>query len=137
MVGETSAGHPTVFPGRLLVLSGGFGAFYLACPWLVFGGATVSMWLLAGFALAGAAIGALVGIAEVKRSVPRQGPRRSQRSTGAFLVGTTASGLLLGRFLDVSSVPWLLLGCTALTTGWAAHAKVALSHRTAEPRTTS
>jgi predicted MFS family arabinose efflux permease len=122
---ETDTSHPTISPRPWLVMSGAFGACYLALPWLMFGGATVSIWLLVGFAVAGAGIGALTGVMESKRSGKRFSSRRSSRSTGAFIVGTTGSALLLGRFLDESAVPWVVLGCTALATGAAAHARLA------------
>jgi hypothetical protein len=125
-VGEgTNVRRDAISPTRVLIGAGLIGGCYLALPWLMFGGASVSGWLLLGSALVGAAVGASRGAMESKRPARRCRARGPATSTGAFVVGTTGSALLLGRFLDASSVPWLLLGMVALTTGAAAHARLA------------
>lgn len=124
MGGRTSVAMPSRRRGCSsgLVL---MGVCYLSLPWLMAGGASVSGWLLLGSALVGAAIGASLGASESRRPVRRRRSRRLAGPTGAFVVGSTGIALLLGGFLDASSVPWVLMAMVALTTGAAAHAKLA------------
>ena len=96
------------------------GGVYLALPWLIYGGASVSPWLLVGASAVGAVGGCAVGAAR-SRPQDRSGVRRGRAQSGpAFVVATTGVALLLGRVLDVGAVPWLVLMMVGLTMGAAA-----------------
>ena len=106
-------------PIGLAVCAVALGGVYLALPWLMGGGASVSPWLLVAAAAVGAVGGWAVGTA-ASRPHDRTAARGRARSQTGFVVATAGAGLLLGRVLDVGAVPWVALICVALTMGAAA-----------------
>lgn len=125
--GQLQSREPPLSQTRLVLLLALFSTAYLTMPWWVQDGTRGNAWLLVAAALVGAAVGVTAGIVELKRP---GGERRSRRRAGSgagFLVAATGAALLLGRLLDASAIPWLLLGTIVMVTVMLFQARTAAS----------
>jgi hypothetical protein len=120
-IDDSRPAERTPSPPRLLLMAAVLGAVYLALPWLMYGGASVSVWFLVAAAATGAGGGWAVGVAGARGSQDGRPTPRRARSVPAFIVATGGAGLVLGRVLDDGVVPWALLVMVGLTTGLATH----------------
>ena len=115
----------TPSPLGLALCAIALGGVYLALPWLMYGGAAVSVWFLVAAAATGAGGGWAVGVAGARGSQDARATPRRARSVPAFIAATSGAGLVLGRVLDDGVVPWVSLVMVGLTTGLATQVWVA------------
>lgn len=110
-----------------------FCAVYLAMPWLMYDGEPVQPLLLPVAVVLGVLAGFVAGRIEAGRArEPRRGAPPTKAAIRSGVVGLAGVGLVLARFLDDSSVPWVVLGMVGLAAGGAMHRWTL--HRSAPPR---